>query len=67
MKKNENIDWTRTHDLTVEEIKATEGLAHFTDEEAKEVIRIFKVYSGLILHLHKKDLLDQELPTTQSA
>ena len=38
MERDQPLDLTRTHDLTIEEIKACSAFADFTDEQAKEVI-----------------------------
>lgn len=50
------IDWDRTEDITIEEVKATEVMKHFTDEQAKEFINLIKVYCQCIYALHKRDV-----------
>lgn len=54
-------DWlTREHDITIDEVKATEGLTHLTDEEAMEVITFIKTFSEIVYSLHKREI-DGEL------
>lgn len=57
---NENIDWTRDSDITIEEVKTTEGLTHLTDEQAAEVVDFIKTYSMLIHNLYKKQIEDEQ-------
>ncbi len=57
---NENIDWTRDSDITVEEVKATEGLKHLTDEQAEEVVVFIKTYCNLMYNLYKKQVEDEQ-------
>ncbi len=54
--EKKKINWERTEDITVEEVKATEGMKHFTDEQAKEFINLIKVYSMCIYALHKREV-----------
>lgn len=50
-------EWlTREHDITIDEVKATEGLTHLTDEQAMEVISVIKIYSGIVYSLHKREI-----------
>ncbi len=54
-------EWlTREHDITIDEVKATEGLTHLTDEQAMEVILFIKTFSGIVYSLHKREV-DGEL------
>lgn len=55
---NENTDWTRSSDITIEEVKTTEGLTHLTDEQATEVVDFIKTYSMLMHNLYKKQIED---------
>jgi hypothetical protein len=57
---NENIDWTRDSDITIEEVKTTEGLTHLTDEQASEVVEFIKTYSMLMHNLYKKQIEDEQ-------
>ena len=57
---SENIDWTRDQDITAEEVKATEGFTHLTDEQAVEVVEFIKTYCMLIQNLHKKQVEDEQ-------
>jgi hypothetical protein len=56
----ENIDWTRDSDITIEEVKTTEGLTHLTDEQAAEVVEFIKTYSMLMHNLYKKQIEDEQ-------
>jgi hypothetical protein len=56
----ENIDWTRDSDITIEEVKTTEGLTHLTDEQAAEVVDFIKTYSMLTHSLYKKQIEDEQ-------
>ena len=40
-----DIDITRTHDVTIDEIKACQMFAHLSDEEAQAVIAALKTLS----------------------
>jgi hypothetical protein len=57
---NENINWERDSDITVEEVKTTEGLKHLTDEQAAEVVEFIKTYSMLIHNLYKKQVENEK-------
>ncbi len=57
---NQNIDWTRDSDITVKEVKATEGFTHLTDEQAAEVVEFIKTYCMLIQTLHKKQTEEEK-------
>jgi|APLak6261682754_1056148.scaffolds.fasta_scaffold01659_2 hypothetical protein len=57
---NENIDWTRNSDITIDEVKSTEGLTHLTDEQAAEVVEFIKTYSMLMHNLYKKQIEDEQ-------
>ncbi len=59
-------EWlTREHDITIDEVKATEGLTHLTDEQAMEVILFIKTFSGIVYSLHKREV-DGELDLEES-
>ncbi len=57
---SEKIDWTRDSEITVEEVKNTEGLTHLTDEQAKEVVDFIKTYCNLMYNLHKQQVEEQQ-------
>lgn len=48
------IDRTRTHDLTIEEVRACPKFADFTDEQANEVIETLKVLTKIAYDYYKK-------------
>lgn len=48
------IDHTREHDITIEEVKACAMFAHFTDEEAREVIRTLKQFTVIVFNFYQK-------------
>lgn len=55
-----NIDWTRDSDITIEEVKATEGLTHLTNEQAAELVDFIKTYAMLMHNLYKKQIEDEQ-------
>ena len=57
---SKNIDWTRDLEITVEEVKNTEGLTHLTDEQANEVVDFIKTYCNLMYNLHKQQVEEQQ-------
>jgi len=48
------IDRNRSHDLTIDEVTACPEFAHFTDEQAQEVIETLKVFTKIAFDFHKK-------------
>ena len=54
MKSFNGIDHTREHDITIEEVKACAMFAHFTDEEAMEVIRALKQFTEISYNFYQK-------------
>jgi len=48
------MDRTRHHDLTVEEVKACPSFADFTNEQAKEVIEILKLFTKIAYDFYEK-------------
>ena len=54
MKYVKKEDITRKHDVTVEEVKAIPMFAHFTDEQAKEVIQTVKTFVKIVFECYKK-------------
>jgi len=55
MKRQANIDYARTHDLTIEEVKACPSFAHFTDQQAQEIIEALKLFTKITYDAYKKD------------
>lgn len=55
MKYVSKADITRNHDLTIDEVKSFPMFAHFTDEQAKEVIRMIKIFVEIALEYYKKE------------
>jgi len=53
--KPQNIDFSRCHDLTIEEVKACPTFAHFTDEQAMELIETLKLFTKIAFDSYKKD------------
>lgn len=51
-----HIDPTRQHDLTTEEIRACPSFAHFTDEQASEVVETLKLFAKIAYDFYKKDV-----------
>lgn len=58
MKKQKHIDGfdiTRTHDLTIDEIKSVSMFAHFTDEQGTEAVRTLKAFIEIALDAHLRE------------
>ncbi|MGB3108313.1 hypothetical protein [Sphingobacterium siyangense] len=55
MKHINKQDITRSHDLTVEEIKALSLFSHFNDEQATEVIHAIKGFVQIVTEHYLKD------------
>lgn len=53
MGRQADIDYTRAHDLTVEEVRACPAFAHFSDEQVKEVIEAFKLFAKIAYDYYK--------------
>jgi hypothetical protein len=45
----------RKHDLTIEEVRLCPWFAHFTDEQALEVIRTFKEFTVIMYRHYRKE------------
>ncbi|OYD43650.1 hypothetical protein [Sphingobacterium cellulitidis] len=59
MKYVKKEDITRRHDVTVEEVKSIPMFAHFTDEQAKEVIDTVKIFVEIALDCYRKQQENQ--------
>lgn len=57
---NENIDWKRDSDVTIEDVKTTEGFTHLADEQASEVVVFIKTYCNLMYNLYKKQVEEEQ-------
>lgn len=55
MKYVDKEDIARKHDLTVEEVKSFPMFAHFTDEQAAEVVAAIKNFVEIALKCYKKE------------
>jgi hypothetical protein len=53
MSLSKNIDYTRNHDLTVEEVKACPLFSHLTDQEAEQVIETLKLFTKIVYDFYK--------------
>ena len=60
MKREANIDYARTHDLTIEEVKSCPGFSHFTDTQAREVIDALKLFSKIAYDSYKNSTISME-------
>lgn len=56
-----DIDITRTHDVTIEEIKACQLFAQLSDEEAQAVIDTLKTLSLIAFECVKNDKKIEEI------
>lgn len=54
MGKLNDIDYSRDHDLTVKEILSCPTFAHFTDEQAQEVVETLKLLAKIAYDFYKK-------------
>jgi hypothetical protein len=54
MRIDRKIDRARIHDITIDEVKKTEGLKNLTDEEAQEVIDVVKIYCRCIYSIYER-------------
>jgi hypothetical protein len=48
-----DIDYTRVHNLTIEEVKACPMFAHFTDAQAKEVTETLVLFTKIAFDCYK--------------
>jgi hypothetical protein len=48
-----NIDKNREHDLTLDEVRSVPMFAHFTDEQAMEVIESFRQLSVIVFKFYQ--------------
>ncbi|QKJ32475.1 hypothetical protein HQ865_22815 [Mucilaginibacter mali] len=48
MADNTHTDWQRSNDITAEEVKACPAFAHFTDEEAQQVIETLITFAKIV-------------------
>ncbi len=55
MSSNNHIDYSRKHDLTIEEIKSCEMFRNFSDEHAQEVIDTFKRLTEIVFEAYQCD------------
>lgn len=55
MKYLDRGDIARKHDLTTEEVKSFPMFAHFTDEQAAEVVVAIKKFVEIVLECYKKE------------
>ncbi|TCD16980.1 hypothetical protein EZ456_23825 [Pedobacter psychrodurus] len=62
MENTENIDPNRLHDLTTDEVKSYPIFAHFSDNQASEVIQTIKKLTEIVLYDHFKK--EKQRPVT---
>ena len=58
MENLDDLDLTRLHDLTIDEVKSIPMFAHFTDDQAIEVIRTIKRFTEIVVYSHLKNISD---------
>jgi hypothetical protein len=46
--------YSRTHDITVEEVKKLESFKHWDSEKATELVRIIKTFTQIAYNIYKK-------------
>jgi len=54
MKRDKDIDYSRSHDLTIEEVKACPLFSNMTDQEAEEVIETLKLFTKITYDYYQK-------------
>ncbi len=54
MVENAHSEWVREHDVTVDEISATDEFKNLTEEQAKEVVEFVRTMSTIFYSLYKK-------------
>lgn len=53
METNDNIDYLRTADLTVEEVRACAAFRHLSEDEAKQVVEALKTFTKIVYDHYK--------------
>ncbi len=56
---DETIDWTRTNDVTAEEVRLTKGMEHLTQGQAEEVTQFIKTFAMLLNTLIEKQTKEE--------
>jgi hypothetical protein len=51
---HDDIDYSRTHDVTIEEVRSCRMFAHLTDEQACEVIETIKKFTHIVYNYYQK-------------
>lgn len=57
----DEFDLGRSHDITIEEVKSFPMFAHFSDEQAAEVVRTVKRFAEIICYDYLKNNNDEKL------
>jgi hypothetical protein len=60
MERDKGIDYARTNDLTIDEIKACSVFDHVTNEEAGEIIETLKLFTKIAYDVYKKEQMTHE-------
>jgi hypothetical protein len=55
MEDIKNTDPRRKHDITIEEVRSCSWFAHFSNEQATEVIRTIKELTKIAYHEYVRD------------
>jgi hypothetical protein len=55
MKNPDKLDFTRQHDLTIDEVQACPTFQHVSDQEAEEIIKTFKLFTKIVYDFYKKE------------
>jgi len=59
--KKDDPDWTRTEDVTAEEVLKMEGLESLTKDQAEETAQFIRIVGGLLFSILEKDQGDAKL------
>jgi hypothetical protein len=61
MENLDDLELNRSNDITIDEVKSFPMFAHFSDEEAAEVVRTIKRFTEIICHDYLRNNNDEKL------
>lgn len=62
MKRQAGIDYTRKHDLAIDEVRACPLFANCTDEQLQGIVETLKTFSKIAYDLYKKEQKSLDKP-----
>ncbi|RZK39507.1 MAG: hypothetical protein EOO90_18555 [Pedobacter sp.] len=60
MENTKKPDLNRSHDLTIEEVKSFPMFAHFSEDQANEVIETVKRFSEIVFYDYFNNNMDKK-------